>query len=117
MNQMQTPEGRLLEQFMEMHSELKELRAWKESMMAVEREWDAQCIARMLGAKLGESCRAVIHRRVPEILRENDKLGEELEAWQTAFEDFGLEPETARAAVDKQLNPPKVKRRPTEKFL
>jgi DNA/RNA-binding domain of Phe-tRNA-synthetase-like protein len=33
--------------------------------------------------------------------RENARLSEELEAWQNAFEQWGVDPETARAAVEK----------------
>ncbi len=52
--------------------ELGELRAWKESALAVEREWDAQAIAKMLGARLGQSCRRVVGERVPELVAELD---------------------------------------------
>lgn len=51
-----------------------DLASWKESALAVEREWDEQQIATLLGGVLGESCRRVIQRRVPEILAERDQL-------------------------------------------
>lgn len=50
--------------------EQAQLAAWKKSMLAIESEWDVQSLAKMLGAKWGESCRAVVHKRVPEILSE-----------------------------------------------
>lgn len=50
------------------------LRAWKESALAVEREWDAQVTAKILGARLGESCRRAIAREVPKLVVENAAL-------------------------------------------
>jgi len=47
---------------------IKRLEEWKESALAVEREWDANAIATLLGAKLGESQRKVIQREVPLLL-------------------------------------------------
>jgi len=55
-------------------SELAELRAWKESALAVEREWDAQAIAKLLGGRLGRSCRAIIAEQVPKLVAENAAL-------------------------------------------
>ncbi len=61
-------------------AENAELKAWKESAQAVEREWDAQAIAEMLGATLGSSVRKAIAKRVPEILAENAELKKKLKA-------------------------------------
>lgn len=47
---------------------LERLAGWKESALAVEREWDAHGIATMLGCQLGESQRACIQREVPRLL-------------------------------------------------
>ena len=58
--------------------EVRRLRKWKEEALAVESEWNAQAIARMLGAQLGDSCRVVIAKRVPEILAERDRYREAL---------------------------------------
>jgi hypothetical protein len=44
--------------------ELYELRAWKESAMQVESEWDLQEIANLLGVPLGESVRKGIYEKV-----------------------------------------------------
>ncbi len=44
---------------------IKQLDDWKQSALEVEREWDANAVATMLGAKLGESQRKVIQREVP----------------------------------------------------
>ena len=46
---------------------------WKASALAVERKWDANGIATMLGCQLGESQRACIQREVPRLL---DRLRE-----------------------------------------
>ena len=51
-------------------AKVAELQAWKDSAMEVEREWDAQAIAKSLGAIPGQSCRRVIAKRVPELLAE-----------------------------------------------
>lgn len=52
---------------------VRELEAWKESAMAVEREWDPNQLAAMLGGQPGESQRAVIQWKVP-VLVERVKL-------------------------------------------
>lgn len=57
--------------------ERDELRAWKESAMAVEREWDPNAIATALGGWPGESQRAVIAREVPKLLARVKRLEEE----------------------------------------
>jgi hypothetical protein len=44
------------------------LKAWKESAIEVEREWDAQAIATMLGGRLGDSCRRVVAEKVPQLI-------------------------------------------------
>ena len=54
------------------------LRAWKESALAVERELNAQTTAKLLGARLGESCHKVIAEKVPQLVAENAKLREVL---------------------------------------
>ena len=46
--------------------------------MEVEREWDANAVATMLGAKLGESQRKVIQREVPLLLERIKRLEDEL---------------------------------------
>jgi hypothetical protein len=53
---------------------IKRLEEWKESALAVEREWDANAIAKLLGAKLGESQRKVIQREVPLLLERIKRL-------------------------------------------
>jgi hypothetical protein len=55
---------------------IKRLEEWKESALAVEREWDANAIATLLGAKLGESQRKVIQREVPLLLERIKRLEE-----------------------------------------
>ncbi len=55
---------------------IKRLDEWKESALEVEREWDANAVATMLGAKLGESQRKVIQREVPLLLDRIKRLEE-----------------------------------------
>lgn len=53
---------------------VRELEAWKESAMAVEREWDPNQLAAMLGGQPGESQRAVIQREVPVFVQRVKRL-------------------------------------------
>ncbi len=53
---------------------IKRLEDWKDSAMAVEREWDANAISTMLGGQLGESQRVVIMREVPRLLERIKRL-------------------------------------------
>ena len=53
---------------------IKRLEDWKQSALAVEREWDANTVATMLGAKLGESQRKVIQREVPLLIERIKRL-------------------------------------------
>ena len=55
-------------QLAEVRAENERLRAWQESAMAVEAEWDAQAIAKMLGARPGQSCRQVVAEKVPQLV-------------------------------------------------
>jgi hypothetical protein len=60
----------------EQQDRIKRLEDWKESALEIESEWDANAIARMLGAKLGESQRKVIQREVPNLLARIKRLEE-----------------------------------------
>lgn len=53
---------------------VRELEAWKESAMAVEREWDPNQLATMLGGQLGESQRAAIQWKVPILVQRVKRL-------------------------------------------
>lgn len=55
---------------------IKRLEQWKESALEIEREWNANAIATMLGGKLGEYHRKVIHREVPKLLARIKRLEE-----------------------------------------
>ena len=55
---------------------VRELEAWKESAMAVEREWDPNHLATMLGGKIGEPQRAVIQWKVPVLVQRVKRLEE-----------------------------------------
>ncbi len=61
---------------------IKRLEDWKQSALAVEREWDANTVATMLGAKLGESQRKVVQREVPLLFERIKRLEDVLQtAW------------------------------------
>jgi hypothetical protein len=53
---------------------IKRLEEWKESAMAVEREWNPNSLSKMLGGQLGESQRKVIQREVPKLLTRIKRL-------------------------------------------
>lgn len=74
------------------------LQQWKDSAMAVEREWDPVALAQMLGGRLGESQRVVIMRQVPKLLDRIRQLKLELEV-----HSFALSPAMVQARND-QLN-------------
>lgn len=63
---------------------IKRLEDWKQSALAVEREWNANAIATMLGGKLGESQREVIQREVPKLLERVKRLEEAGDALKAA---------------------------------
>ena len=63
-----------------LQAERDQLRAWKESALAVESEWDEQKIAEMLGAAPGQSCRKIITEKVPALIAERDTLRAALDA-------------------------------------
>lgn len=60
----------------ELRAEKARLEAWKAEVMAVEANWDEQAIARMLGARLGESTRTAIQREVPILVDRAKRLHE-----------------------------------------
>jgi len=66
------------EENLRLQERIKRLDEWKESALEVEREWDANAVATMLGAKLGESQRKVIQREVPLLLERIKRLEEAL---------------------------------------
>ena len=64
------------EENLRLKDRIKRLEDWKDSAMAVEREWDANAISTMLGGQLGESQRVVIMREVPRLLERIKRLEE-----------------------------------------
>jgi DNA-binding transcriptional MerR regulator len=64
------------EQNLRLQDRIKRLEDWKDSAMAVEREWDSNAISTMLGGQLGESQRVVIMREVPRLLERIKRLEE-----------------------------------------
>lgn len=78
----------------ELKGQIKRLEDWKKSQLEVEREWNANAIATMLGGKLGESHRKVIQREVPKLLTrikrleaENDAMRADLLLWKDWVEE------------------------------
>ena len=68
----------------ELRARIKRLEEWKESALAVEREWNANALATMLGGQPGESQREVIQREVPKLLKRIKRLleaGSAMEWW------------------------------------
>lgn len=59
-------------------AERDQLQAWKDSALALEREWDQQALAKMLGGTLGHSCRKIINEKVPLLIAERDQLRAEV---------------------------------------
>lgn len=68
----------------ELEDQIGRLEDWKQSALAVEREWNANAIATMLGGKLGESQREVIQREVPKLLERVKRLEEAGDALKAA---------------------------------
>jgi hypothetical protein len=70
---------------------IKRLEEWKESAMAVEREWNPNSLSKMLGGQLGESQRKVIQREVPKLLTRIKRLeeaGNQMELVLISFQIF-----------------------------
>ena len=64
----------LLRKYDELEKENAELKAWKESALSLNAEMDEQALAKMLGGKLGRSCRKIIAEEVPKLIEENATL-------------------------------------------
>ena len=60
----------------DLEAKIKRLEDWKEWALAVEREWNANAIATMLGGQPGDSQRKVIQREVPKLLERIKRLEE-----------------------------------------
>lgn len=83
-------------------TERDQLRAWKESAMAVNSEWDEQAVAKLLGVPLGMSCRKGIGERVPLLIQERDQLHAEVAKLTASFTPNGMlarENESMRAEI------------------
>ena len=80
----------LLAQLEGCRAEVKWLREWKESMLSIEKEWDEQTLAKMLGGKLGASCRKVIAEGVPRLIAERDELLRKLALCRNAMDTLSL---------------------------
>ena len=85
-------EGQKLELALnEANERIKRLEEWKESAMAVEREWNPNSLSKMLGGQLGESQRKVIQREVPKLLTRIKRLeeaGNQMELVLISFQIF-----------------------------
>jgi hypothetical protein len=75
----------------ESRERINRLEEWKESAMAVEREWNPNSLSKMLGGQLGESQRKVIQREVPKLLTRIKRLeeaGNQMELVLISFQIF-----------------------------
>jgi len=82
-----------------LYDQRKRLQEWKDSAMALEREWDQQHIAKLLGGRLGQSCRKIINERVPVLIAERNILIDALR--EIANEDYrGNRPHSAVVAYN-----------------
>ena len=75
---------------------VRELEAWKESAMAVERDWDPNQLATMLGGQLGEPQRAVIQWKVPVLVQRVKRLEEAADKMADAYEEIIFDRHDAR---------------------
>jgi uncharacterized protein (UPF0335 family) len=76
----------------ELQDQIERLEDWKQSALAVEREWNANAIATMLGGQLGESQRTVIQREVPKLLERIKRLEEAGDVLAQRADQLGLWP-------------------------
>lgn len=67
-------EREVVGQVAELYAELADLRRWKTEVMAVERQWDDQKVAQLLGLRLGTSVRAGIQPAVEKLIAERARL-------------------------------------------
>ena len=67
----------LLRRYDELEKENADLKAWKETALTLNAEMDEQALAKMLGGKLGRSCRKIIAEEVPKLVEENATLRED----------------------------------------
>jgi hypothetical protein len=67
---------------------LEYLRDWKAQQMQVESQWDEQQIAKLLGAKPGQSCRKVIQEKVPQLVALTADLHNLIAQWQKAADTY-----------------------------
>lgn len=83
---------------------IKQLEDWKQSALEVEREWDANAVATMLGAKLGESQRKVIQREVPRLLDRIKQLEETGDAIMNCISSWDAWDKAKEAKLRKKQN-------------
>ena len=84
----------------ELQDQIERLEDWKQSALAVEREWNANAIATMLGGKLGESKREVIQREVPKLLDHIKRLEEAGDKMASAWDKEWLTEADIEAIID-----------------
>lgn len=70
-------------------AERDQLLAWKDSVLELEREWDQQALAKMLGGTLGHSCRRIISEKVPLLIAERNQLRAEADDFRQAAKSNG----------------------------
>lgn len=65
------------EEISKLKERVAELEAWKESALAVEREWDEQAVGRELRVPLGASIRRAVGIRVPILVHALERIADE----------------------------------------
>jgi hypothetical protein len=73
-------------QFAEAVKQRRELKNWKESAIAIEKEWDVQRVAEILEIPLWKSIRANIEPRISKIIEQRDHLEKALRDTDTLLE-------------------------------
>lgn len=83
-----------------LEAKIQQLEDWKESALAVEREWNANALATMLGGQPGESQREVIQREVPKLLARIKRLEEAGDKMASAWDKEWLTEADIEAIID-----------------
>lgn len=88
---------------------IRELEAWKDSAKTVERDWDPNALAAMLGGPLGEAQRKTIQREVPKLIGRVKQMAAAIDAaWSLIVDvsggDWSKQTRMWRAAVSNWRN-------------
>jgi hypothetical protein len=96
--------SRLATMAMEFREQRDRLKAWKESAIAIEKEWDPQAVGTLLNIRLGQSIRANIEPKIRELIEQRDRLDSMYH--KIIKEVLECDPIPACKREDDQLEPP-----------